>query len=192
VQIIGEVPVGKALRRDGARAGDDVWVSGTLGDAALVLAAAKGRARLPARERRQVESRLDEPTPRVALGIALRGIARSAIDISDGLVADLGHICERSKVAATVKYELLPASAVVESMRDRVVGRSALLAGGDDYELCFTAGRSRRAAIARIARKLRTRLTRIGTVRRGRPAVTVANAAGGKISLDRAGFDHFG
>jgi thiamine-monophosphate kinase len=100
VQIMGEVPAGRALRRDGARIGDDVWVSGVLGDAALALAAARGDLRFAPRERALLEAKLDTPVPRVTLGAALRGVARSAIDVSDGLVADLGHICERSGVAA--------------------------------------------------------------------------------------------
>ena len=195
VQIIGEVPSGKALRRDGARAGDDIWVSGTLGSAALALAAARGRVRLPSGERRQVEGRLHEPTPRVALGTALRGLARSAIDVSDGFVADLGHICERSRVAAAVEFARLPAAPALQHRLDRPAARAALLAGGDDYELCFTAAHSRRDAIARVARRLRIRLTRVGTIvsRRGRnPAVSVIDAAGRPIRAERGGFDHFG
>jgi thiamine-monophosphate kinase len=195
VQIIGEVPAGKALRRDGARSGDDIWVSGTLGAAALALAAARGRVRLASSERRQVEGRLHEPTPRVALGAALRGLARSTIDVSDGLVADLGHICERSRVAAAVEFARLPAAPALQRRLDRSAARAALLAGGDDYELCFTAARSRRDAIARVARRLRIRLTRIGTIvpRRGRsPVVSVTDAAGRPVRAERGGFDHFG
>jgi len=195
VQIIGEAPAGSALRRDGARAGDDVWVSGSLGDAALALAALKGRIRIAAGERRQLEGRLHAPAPRVALGVALRGIARSAIDISDGLVADLGHICERSKVSAVVALDRVPVSATMKRHLGRPVARAALLAGGDDYELCFTAGRSRRDAVTRVARRLRTRLTRIGAIvraRRGRAAVTAMDAAGRPVRLHQTGFDHFG
>jgi len=195
VQVIGEAPAGSALRRDGARAGDDVWVSGSLGDAALALAALKGRIRIAAGERRQLEGRLHAPAPRVALGVALRGIARSAIDISDGLVADLGHICERSKVSAVVALDRVPVSAAMKRHLDRPVARAAVLAGGDDYELCFTAGRSRRDAVTRVARRLRTRLTRIGAIvraRRGRAAVTAMDAAGRPVRLHQTGFDHFG
>lgn len=195
VQIIGELPAGKALRRDGARAGDDIWVSGTLGAAALALAAARGRVRLAPGERRQVEGRLHEPTPRVALGAALRGLTRSAIDISDGLIADLGHICERSGVSAAVEFARLPAAPALQRRLDRSAARTVLLAGGDDYELCFTAARSRRDAIARVAHRLRIRLTRIGTIvpRRGRnPVVSVTDAAGRPVRAERGGFDHFG
>jgi len=192
VQVVGEVPRGRALRRDGARAGDDVWVSGALGDAALALAA--GRLRLASRDRRALRLKLDAPAPRVGLGIALRGIARSAIDVSDGLIADLGHICERSSVAAVVDFARIPASATLKQHLHRPASRLAVLAGGDDYELCFTAGRGQREAIARLARRLRLRLTRIGRMtRRGRaaPLVTVLDAAGWPITVTRGGYEHF-
>ena len=195
VQIIGEAPTGSALRRDGARPGDDVWVSGTLGDAALALAARKGRIRLAAGERRALEKKLHAPVPRIALGAALRGVARSAIDISDGLIADLGHICERSKVSAVVALDRVPMSAAMKRHGDRPVARAALLAGGDDYELCFTARRSRRDAIARVGRRLRTKLTRIGAIaraRRGRAAVTAVGDTGRPVRLHQTGYDHFG
>src|SRR5687768_11113079 len=119
VQIMGEVPHGRALRRDGARAGDDVWVSGQLGGAALAVAAAKGELKVPAGERRALEQRLDAPVPRIALGIALCGIAHSAIDVSDGLLADLGHICERSQVRAVIEWESLPAAPFVRAQAQR-------------------------------------------------------------------------
>jgi thiamine-monophosphate kinase len=194
VQIMGEVPRGHALRRDGARAGDDVWVSGALGDAALALAVRRGRILAAPRERRALMYRLDAPVPRVGLGIALRGIARSAIDISDGLIADLGHICERSRVAAIIAFPDLPCSALLKRQLDRPAARAALLSGGDDYELCFTAGRAWREAIARLARRLRLKLTRIGRItrrRRGAPLVTVLDAAGRPIAAKRAGYEHF-
>jgi thiamine-monophosphate kinase len=192
VQIMGESPSGRALRRDGARAGDDVWVSGTLGDAALALVSR--RLPLSRRERRAIGERLDAPVPRVALGIALLGIARSAIDVSDGLVADLGHICQRSRVGAVVDLPALPASAAMRRCLDRPVARAAMLSGGDDYELLFTASRSRRAAVARLAQRVRLNLTRIGRIvprpRAGDP-VTVLDAGGRPIALDKTGYKHF-
>jgi len=194
VQVLGEVPRGRAHRRDRARAGDDVWVSGTLGDAALELAAARGAVRPAPRERRALRIRLDTPAPRIALGIALRGVARSAIDVSDGLVADLGHICERSRVAAVVEFTRIPASSTLKRYLGRAAARAALLAGGDDYELVFTAGRGRRASIAAIARRLRLRLTRIGRItrrRRGTPQVEVLDARGRALRIGRGGFEHF-
>jgi len=192
VQVVGEVLQGRALRRDGARSGDDVWVSGTLGDAALALAA--GRLRLTPRDRRALEARLDTPAPRIGLGIALRGIARSCIDVSDGLVADLGHLCERSRVGAVVQLETIPMSAVLRQFLHRPVARAALLSGGDDYELCFTAGRSQRETIARLARRARIRLSRIGKVTRptrAAPLVTVVDAGGRTVPLGQAGYRHF-
>ena len=194
VQIMGEVPRGRALRRDGARTGDDIWVSGTLGDAALALAVRRGRILAAPRERRALMHRLDAPVPRVGLGTALRGIARSAIDISDGLIADLGHICERSRVSAVVQFDHLPASAITRRNLGRPAARAALLSGGDDYELCFTAGRARREAIDRLARRLRLKLTRIGRIARRKrelPLVTVLDAAGRPIAVKRAGYEHF-
>jgi thiamine-monophosphate kinase len=169
-----------------------VWVSGELGDAALALAA--GRLGLAARDRRALQLKLDAPTPRLALGIALRGVARSAIDVSDGLAADLGHICERSRVAAVVGLERVPCSPLLERHRNRPAARAALLAGGDDYELVFTASRARHRAVARISRRLRLRLTRIGRIvrqRRGTPRVTVLDASGRPIAMKRGGYEHF-
>jgi thiamine-monophosphate kinase len=192
VQVIGEVPRGRALTRDGARAGHDIWVSGTLGDAALAVAAARGRLRLAPSDRARVQSRLDTPRSRVELGQQLRGVAASAIDISDGLLADLGHICERSGVAAVIEFERVPRSAVLRKHLDRPAARAALLAGGDDYELLFTARRSRRATIARLARRVKVRLTRIGrTVKAGGARVTVLGRDGRPLRVEETGFDHF-
>ncbi len=194
VQVIGEVPGGQALRRDGARPGDDVWVSGRLGDAGLMLAALAGQVRVSRREQARLAPRLHVPDPRVGLGIALRGVAHSAIDISDGLLADLGHICERSRLAAVIDMERVPRSATLHRHLSRPAARTALLAGGDDYELCFTAGVRQRARIARLARRLRVALTRIGTIvprRRRRPSVTVLGKDRKALVLGRRGFDHF-
>lgn len=193
VQIIGEVPAGAALRRDRARPGDDVWVSGTLGNAALALVALKRRLAVTPRELARLEKRLDAPAPRIALGRALRGIARGTIDVSDGLVADLGHICERSRVAAAVRFDAIPASTAVRRNLGRSAARAALLAGGDDYELVFTAGGARREAIARVSRRLRLRLTRIGKItrRHGLPLVTVLDAAGRPVVVKSGGYKHF-
>lgn len=195
VQIIGEVPARQALRRDGAKPGDDVWVSGTLGDAALAVAAKNKRIKLKPAELKQAMQRLDWPAPRVALGVALRGVARSAIDVSDGLMADLGHICERSKVAAVVAIERLPVSPLMNRYRAVPVAQAALLGGGDDYELCFTAAPAKRSAVERAALKARTRVTRIGRVIRapeGACSVAVVDRDGLPLVLQQKGFDHFG
>jgi len=194
VQVIGEVPRGKALRRDGARIGDDVWVSGTLGDAALALAAIKKRINLGADEFKSCLRRLHAPQPRVALGIALRSIATAAIDISDGLLADLGHILERSKAAAHLEFAALPCSRAVRVRRETAAGRDALLAGGDDYELCFTAPRRARDKVEAAARRARTKVTRIGSIERrarGWPDLVAFDAGGAPLKISDAGYDHF-
>ena len=194
VQIMGETPAGKALRRDGARAGDDIWVSGTLGDAALGLAALQRRITLTPQERRHCVARLEMPTPRVALGLALRGVARSAIDISDGLLADLGHVLERSGVAADIEFSALPVSTAMRRHLHRTVARSAILAGCDDYELCFTAPRSARARVVAAGRQARVKVGRIGTIRarrKGSPALTVRGDDGKIVRMTRGGYDHF-
>jgi thiamine-monophosphate kinase len=194
VQIMGEVPHGKALLRDGARPGDDVWVSGTLGDAALALAALKRRIGLKPAELARCAARLHQPQPRIALGLKLRGVARAAIDISDGLLADLGHILERSGVAAEIDLAALPASPILRRYLDRVAARNALLAGGDDYELCFTAPRRARERIVRIGRRARIALTRIGRIHpfvRDAPRLTVRAPDGTALPRQRGGYDHF-
>jgi len=194
VQVIGDVPSGKALRRDGACSGDDIWVSGRLGDAGLVLAALAGQVTLSRREQARLAPRLHVPTPRIKLGIALRAVAHSAIDISDGLLADLGHICERSRLAAVIEMESIPRSATLQRHVSRPGARTALLAGGDDYELCFTAGPRQRERIVRLARRLRLALTRIGTIvprRRRQATVTVLGSNGKALILTQRGFDHF-
>jgi thiamine-monophosphate kinase len=194
VQIMGEVPNGQALRRDGAQKGDDVWVSGQLGDAAMALGAIKGLVRVSPRERRALEQRLHAPVPRVALGLALRGIAHSAIDISDGLLADLGHICERSRLGAVIEWEAIPANPIVRSRAQTNRGAQALLAGGDDYELCFTASRRRRSDVLRAAERARVGVTLIGSMgRRGRgdAPVRVLDSVGKPLAIRARGYDHF-
>jgi len=195
VQIMGEAPRGAALRRDGARPGDDIWVSGVLGDAALALAALQRRIRLEPAEYARCAARLNRPQPRVALGLALRGVAHSAIDISDGLCADLGHILERSGVAAEIEFAALPASAVLRRYLDRRVARAALLAGGDDYELCFTAPQRARARVLRSGTRAGVALTSIGRVHarvRNQSRLVVRAADGAALRFERGGFDHFG
>jgi thiamine-monophosphate kinase len=191
VTIIGEVPLRASLRRDAARAGDDVWVSGALGDAAIAVAHCKGRVQLAARELARCMRRLERPTPRIALGIALRGIARAAIDISDGLAADLGHICERSKLGADVYLAQVPRSPPLARLGDRAAAHAALLAGGDDYELCFTAPARRRNQVEGLSKRLGLALTRIGAMRRGR-GVRALRADGSAVRIGKRGFDHFG
>jgi thiamine-monophosphate kinase len=190
VTIMGEVAMGAALRRSGAKAGHDVWVSGTLGDAALAVAHRHGKLVLTEGDYREAVMRLYEPTPRVKLGQALRGMATAAIDISDGLLADLGHICRLSHVGATVELESIPVSAIGERHEQTDAGRTAIVAGGDDYELCFTAPPNARDSIEDLTEMLGIPLTRIGQIRRGK-GVSLLGADGKPVKIDGRGFDHF-
>jgi thiamine-monophosphate kinase len=190
ITAIGEVPPERALTRSGAQAGDDIWVSGRPGLAALGLAQLQGRAELPAAWQRLCIARLEKPSPRVPLGQALTGIASAAIDISDGLLADLGHIAERSGLEAVVFLCQLP---LLPEGVDRALALDCQLAGGDDYELCFTAPAARRLDIGRIAAELELPLWRIGEMRAGEAgAVAVHDPDGQPIEFARKGFDHFG
>ena len=200
VTIMGEVPEGSALRRDNARVGDDVWVSGALGDAALALAHLQERIVLPQEIFAACSARLHQPQPRVALGLALRGIAHSAIDISDGLLADLGHVVERSQVGAEIEFDALPCSIACRVLARHAglkpdpqwdaVSQRCILAGGDDYELCFTVPAARRGEIEKIAAALALPLTRIGKIVQG-CGCTVFAADGKTIQIKEAGYDHF-
>lgn len=190
VTIMGEVPAGAALRRSGAKAGNDIWVSGTVGDAALAVAHRHGKVVLTESDYHEAVMRLYEPTPRVALGQALRGMATSAIDISDGLLADLGHICRLSGVGATVELGSIPVSAIGARHFQSDAGRTAIVAGGDDYELCFTAPANSRESIAELTDMLGVPLTRIGQVKRGK-GVSLLGADGKAVKVDGRGYDHF-
>ncbi len=190
VQVMGEVEQGKALRRDGAKPGDDVWVSGHLGDAAAAVAHRKGELLLQEPLLSQCTARLDRPTPRVELGGRLVGFASSAIDISDGLTGDLGHICERSRVGAEIGYSQIPCSAGLTPLRHHVPVMRSILAGGDDYELCFTAAPGNQSGIHSLAKSLGLALTRIGRITEGN-SVTVLDEKGQPMRLQEQGFDHF-
>ncbi len=188
--VIGEVPLDSALRRDGAQVGDTVWVSGTLGDAAFALAALQGRAELDAAQRAVLEMRLHTPVPRVALGLALRGLAQSAIDISDGLLSDLGHILVRSECGAALDYEQLPLSPIVRELKRHPLFDRCALAGGDDYELCFTAPAGVEAEILAIGARLDVRLTAIGRIV-GASGLRLFDSKGRVMTPAITGFDHF-
>ena len=190
VTALGEVPEGRALRRGGARVGDDVWVSGTLGDAALALAHHQGGLQLSTEEAVACFPRLYVPTPRIELGIALRGIATACIDVSDGFAADLGHVLECSGVGAQVIFEALPLSAAAAAHVEESAARDCVLAGGDDYELVFTAPPDRRLQIDKIAESLGLRLSRVGSIVAGSDLTVLR--AGEPMILARTGFDHFG
>jgi len=177
VAILGEVPAGLALMRSGARPGDDIWVSGELGGAAYALHDAGNAA---------AASRLHRPEPRVELGEKLRGIAHAAIDVSDGFAQDLGHILERSGVGAVVHYALLPKF----PCGDARLQQRCVLAGGDDYELLFTAPQSARRELEALCASLRLALTRVGSIQPGEAKLQLLDALGKSMATGR-GFDHF-
>jgi thiamine-monophosphate kinase len=192
ITVIGTVPPEQALRRDGAKAGDEVWLSGASGDAALALAHLDGRIRLADAALAHCLARLHTPVPCVALGLRLRGIATSAIDVSDGLVADLGHIAERSGVEVELRYAALPRSRALRACADVRLAEECLLAGGDDYELAFTASPDARKRLEALAAELGLALTRIGSVSDGEPGrVSVYDAVGNIMPIAHKGFDHF-
>jgi len=193
VTILGEVPTGLALARAGAKPGDDVYVSGVLGDAALALAAIAGRVALDSDALGAAREKLEVPEPRIALGIALRGVASAAIDVSDGLTGDLGHILEQSAVGAEIDLTAVPRSrALARSLAaaERSIALDCLLGGGDDYELCFTAPREAAARVAQIAVATGVALTRIGTVTAA-PGLTVRDERGVPLPALPKAFDHF-
>jgi thiamine-monophosphate kinase len=189
---IGEVAAGTEIRRSGARPGDRVWVSGMIGDAYLGLAVLRGGyAGLPAQDRAALAERYQLPEPRTSLGPRLVGIAHAMQDVSDGLLADLGHICAASQVSATVALASLPLSAAA---RHAIAGAAdlpvRLATGGDDYELLFTAPPEKDAAIARLAVELSLPITAIGSIEQG-AGVRLLDAAGGEIPVAAAGWSHF-
>ncbi len=190
VQIMGQVPSGKALKRDGAKAGDDIWVSGQLGDAALALNHLLSKYPLTDEELKQTLPALLKPQPRVNLGLALRNIAHSAIDISDGLLADLGHILKASKVGAELNMAGIPCSSVLQRHVHEPSVRQMALAGGDDYELCFTAPASRQQQLAEIAQHLDLQLSCIGKICES-GGLIIKDTDGNNIEIGKTGFDHF-
>ncbi len=190
VQIIGEVAAGQALRRSGARAGDDIWISGQLGDAALALNHELHRITLQPDEIAQCLPALLTPTARVELGQRLIGLAHSAIDISDGLMADLGHILTASEKAACIHITDLPSSPTLKKYLHQSLAVTCLLAGGDDYELCFTAPQLNREKIEKLAAELTIQLSRVGEIFAGE-GLTVKDAQENTITLETRGYDHF-
>ena len=181
ITAFGEVPPGLALTRSGARAGDEIWVSGELGGAALGLVHPEIAA---------AAERLHRPQPRVELGERLRKLASAAIDVSDGLAGDLAHICERSEAAASIRYEDLPRAAAFAQINDKELEQRCVLSGGDDYELLFTAPHEHRRELKALGSELKIALTRIGTIEAGTPRVEILDGNGKPIP-HRGGYDHF-
>ena len=201
ITVFGEVPPGDALLRSHAQAGDDIYVSGTVGDARMALEAFRGTLALDADVFSYARARMEEPTPRVSLGLALRAIANAAIDISDGLLGDLGHILRQSGVGAQIDTHWLH-----HPMRfqDQPAGLSPqlatlplnrrldfALAGGDDYELCFTAPVNQRELVHAAAWETHTPITRIGRIT-AEPGLTVLDPNGQVVQRRFSSFDHFG
>lgn len=181
ITALGEVPAGVALYRAGARPGDDIWVSGELGGAALGLVHP---------EIFEAAKRLNAPEPRIELGERLRGLAHAAIDVSDGLAGDLAHILERSQVGALVQYDRIPRPQYLRDLKEEELERNCVLSGGDDYELLFTAPSARASELETLGREIGVALSRIGTVQRGEARLVVLDRDAKPMSY-RGGFDHF-
>jgi thiamine-monophosphate kinase len=190
ITVFGLVPPGQALRRDGARTGDDLWVSGALGDARLALQVLRGNAALPPGLLAPARQRLERPTPRIALGLALRGVASSCIDLSDGLAGDLQHVLRASRAGARVDADAAASLLQTPAQLTPQQRYAFTLAGGDDYELLFTAPPDHRAAVLAAAHASATPATRIGQIT-ATPDLLVHDAQGRAITGDFAGFDHF-
>lgn len=193
ITVLGEVTPGQALRRAAAQAGDDIWVSGTLGGARLALGALYGDYILPAAIMQQSAERLHRPQPRLALGQALAGLAHAALDVSDGLLGDLGHILNASGLAAEISLDALPlADYLPEHAPSTQAAYDFALNGGDDYELCFTAPVSARQQLLQLAEACATPISRIGKMRAGRPGdCKIWHADGREFISQLASFDHF-
>ena len=184
--ILGTVPPGEALRRHGAQPGDEVWVSGTIGDGALGLLAAQGKLADPDGF---LAGRYRLPRPRLALGRGLRGVATACLDVSDGLVQDLGHLCRAGNLAAIIQQERVPISPAAAALGSGHVTRC--LTGGDDYELAFAAPEGASTAVLAAGQAAGVQVTRIGYFVTGDPAVQVMKADGTRLRLASAGWDHF-
>lgn len=188
ITVFGEVPAGQALRRDGARAGERLWVSGRLGDARLALEVFRGSLALPGERFDLVRRAMEMPTPRVALGQALRGLASAAIDLSDGLLGDLGHLLRASRVGATLDFDALPRSAELAALAP-AWQQECLLRGGDDYELLFSAPANQDAAVLAAGAAAGVELSAIGWLD-AEPGLRLREQ-GRLRAVDAQGFDHF-
>jgi thiamine-monophosphate kinase len=189
ISALGEVPPAQALLRSGARAGDEIWVSGQLGDARLALEVLRGRWQLPGEQFERVRLAMELPQPRVALGLALRGVASSAIDVSDGLLGDLQHVLRRSNVGATLDVDTLPRSRVLAA-QPLVRQHECLLAGGDDYELLFTAPATQHAAVRAAGALAGVTVTCCGRID-ATAGLRVVDAQGRSVATPWRSFDHF-
>ncbi len=189
VNIMGEVPTGHALTRHGAQADEDIWVTGKLGSAALGLAHLQDRITVDVASLDEALAALHKPKPRLNVGISLVGIASSCIDISDGLLADLGHILKASKLGANIKYETIPVMKAIHNNLQNDLIKHCILAGGDDYELCFTASKKHRDDIATLSKEHATPMALIGKTT-AQTGIAVIHQ-GNPLSLETYGYDHF-
>ena len=189
ITVFGELPQGQALLRSGARAGDDLYVSGTLGDARLALEVFRGTVALAGAAFERVRVAMEQPQPRVALGLALRGVATSAIDVSDGLLGDLAHVLRRSGVGAELQVDALPRSDVLAALPE-ALQRDCTLAGGDDYELVFSAAPGDAARVAAAARSAQVAVTRIGRLHAD-AGLRLIDRHGRPVAHTFGSFDHF-
>jgi len=198
ITALGSAPTGKAMRRSGAQVGDDIWVSGTIGDARLALAALRHEINLSNQDLQEIEHRMHQPTPRMELGVHLRDVASAAIDVSDGLLGDLRHLLKQSNVDAQIELDRLPKSATLQKQEMSTQNQFAAC-GGDDYELCFTASSSQHEKIQAIGKSLNLPITLIGKILPKAGAevkVSLVNALGEVLSATEAApflnsFDHF-
>lgn len=189
ITIFGEITPGQALRRDAAQVGDDIWISGDIGDARLALAGYWKELELSPEQHQQSAVRMHRPTPRIALGMELCAIAHAALDISDGLIGDLGHILERSKVGASLEVDKLPAGLMLQS-QPQELRRRFTLAGGDDYELCFTAPIQQREQVIAAGLRTGTAVTRVGKIEH-KLGLRLLDQDGQHLALELKSFDHF-
>lgn len=188
--VLGEVPAGKAVCRDGARPGDDIWISGWPGLAALGLQQLLGQCELNGDWRERCLSALHRPQPRVALGLALRNVASAMLDVSDGLAGDLGHILEHSQCGAELEDAALPLLPALSACNDAQAARNALLFGGDDYELLFCASADARDAVESLSGTLALPLARIGAITAS-SGLALRSRDGTLTSLPARGYAHF-
>ena len=191
ITAMGTVPAGKAIRRSGAKVGDSICVTGTLGDAALALrlgqGEAGGRGEANSADLESLRVRLNRPAPRVAVGAALRGLAHAAIDLSDGLAGDLGHILVTSGVGAEIRADKLPMSPAFKALSEPEARVELQVSGGDDYELCVCLAP---ADVATLRTRLDVPLTEIGRIVRGK-SLAILDAKGKKMAIEPFGYRHF-
>ena len=198
ITAFGSTPVNKAIRRSGAKVDDDIWVSGAVGDARLVLAALRHEINLSTEDLQQIEHRMHQPTPRIELGSRLRGVATAALDVSDDLLGDLRHILRQSQVDAQIQLDQIPKSSILKKQGLRIQNQFAAC-GGDDYELCFTADQNQREKIQEISKSLHLPLTLIGKIlpkKDTQAKVHLLDASGSELSNAETApflnsFDHF-